>query len=284
MPYKPCFSLEFKIVKPELSSAYQNQPFFFKEYGYCEQKKWTLSQDYDHNDILLLYIISGVTRCSMARDTCYLQENMIVLSACNIPIILNHVSKSCHFFYLIISGTHSKLYYNLIRQRSRIIQLNPLSNQILNFFLALDELPQDGSLLTLMHSSLILHQIFFDLYQTSYDITQAKKLVPIQESDMNRIITYIAAHYNEELTIDHICKQIHFSKYYFCKLFKASVGIPIYQYINEYRINKSKELLSYSKMSIKSISTAVGFKSSLSYIRCFKKIVNMTPSEYRDNF
>ena len=50
------------------------------------------------------------------------------------------------------------------------------------------------------------------------------------------------------------------------------------------RINRAKELLSYSKLSVATIATEMGFKNTLTFIRNFKAYTNMTPSEYRQNF
>ena len=58
----------------------------------------------------------------------------------------------------------------------------------------------------------------------------------------------------------------------------------LYQYLTEYRVNKSKEYLTYSKLSIHAIATEVGFKSTLTYSRSFKKLTDMTPSEFREAF
>ena len=94
-------------------------------------------------------------------------------------------------------------------------------------------------------------------------------------------ILYIMEHYKEPIDVDSICNEIGFSKYYFCKLFKKQQGVTIHQYLINYRITNAKELLAYSKLSINTIATQVGFKNSLTFIRAFERVVNMTPSEYR---
>ena len=62
------------------------------------------------------------------------------------------------------------------------------------------------------------------------------------------------------------------------------MGVTIHQYVNDFRINKAKELLAYTKLSVNSISSNVGFKSTLTFLRAFERSVHMTPSEYRDYY
>lgn len=101
---------------------------------------------------------------------------------------------------------------------------------------------------------------------------------------MNAALRYIAEHFKEGITVDDVCGNIGFSKHYFCRVFKENTGMTIHRYINESRINRAKELLSYSKLSVATIATEMGFKNTLTFIRNFKAYTNMTPSEYRQNF
>ncbi len=278
------FPERHKVIKVKDLIQTSSHPFYIKEYGYCKEKKFVVGEDNQFNDILILYSISGYTRFSRNKDTHYINANTVIISACNAPLIFNKVSKEWEFFYVIIAGSHAKLYYNLIRDKSNIIPINPLSYNALDWFIELNKVTIDNTVFSQMTVSMIIHNILYNLYEASYSIIQSKSIIPAQESDINIVLNYISDNYKQELSIDKICKQVHFSKYYFCKLFKEHTGISIHQYINEYRINKSKELLTYSKMSIKSIAESVGFKNTLTYIRWFEKSMNMTPSEYRQNF
>lgn len=281
---KRIFPEKHKVVKVKDMLQTSSHPFYIKEYGYCKEKKFVVGEDNRINDILILYSVSGYARFSRNKETHYINDNTVIISACNSPLIFNKVSKEWEFFYMIIAGSHAKLYYNLVRDKSNIIPINPLSYNALDWFIELYKVPIDTTVFSQMTVSMIIHNILYSLYETSYSIIQSKSIIPAKESDINIVLNYIADNYKYDLSVDKICNQVHFSKYYFCKLFKEHTGISIHQYINEYRVNKSKELLTYSKMSIKSIAEAVGFKNTLTYIRWFEKSMNMTPSEYRQNF
>lgn len=281
---KRVFPAKYITMKNKTMDQTNNHPFYIKEYGYCSEKKLILSEENSYNEILILYSISGVARFSRNKDTTYIHPHTVVISACNLPLIFNKVSKSWEFFYVIIGGPHAKLYYNLIRDKSNIIPMNPLDYNVLDWFISIAGYKLDNSVFSQMTASMHIHNILYGLYETSYSIVQCKSIIPAQESNVNIALNYIAKHYQEDLSIDTICKQVHLSKYYFCKIFKKHTGVSVHQYVNQYRINKSKELLSYSKLPIKAIATSVGFNNALTYIRCFKESIQMTPSEYRENF
>jgi AraC-like DNA-binding protein len=84
------------------------------------------------------------------------------------------------------------------------------------------------------------------------------------------------------------------------QLVSEGVGIPMHQlsyvlnkcckknfsdFVNEYRIDLSRHLLqsiSYERMTIEAIGFECGFGSKSNFNKAFKKITNMTPSEYRN--
>lgn len=267
----------------KLDTSTERYPFFLKEMGYCNERKIEFGNKYSFNDILILYSYSGVVRYSKSSTTHYIQPHHVIITACNAPLIFTRTSKDWEFFYIIIRGSHAKLYYNLIRTKDSTIAINPLTST-LNHFIDLINVPYIDDDFSSMEHSVLVHSILFELYKATYDISKARMHTPIQETDVNSAITYISNNYMKELSIDDICNEVNLSKYYFCKIFKEYSGISIHKYLNEYRINKSKELLSYSKLTITSIAIEVGFNNSLTYIRCFKQSTKMTPSEYRKYF
>ncbi|WP_180270767.1 helix-turn-helix domain-containing protein [Sporanaerobium hydrogeniformans] len=272
-----------KVVTNNVTVHTRSHPFYIVEYGYCNEKKLLIDQG-DHNDILILYSISGVVRFSRNKEIEYVQPDTVVIVACNAPLIFNRVSAEWEYFYMIISGSHAKLYYNLVRNKSNLITVNPLIYGVLDWFIELMNLKSHSTEYIQVTQSMLVHNILYQLYQVNFDIIEAKSIIPVHETDVNIILKYIQKNYKEELTIDIICKHVHFSRSYFCKIFKEYTNVTLHQYISEFRVNKSKELLSYSKLSINAVANAVGFKNTLTYIRAFEKYTQMTPTEYRKHF
>lgn len=102
---------------------------------------------------------------------------------------------------------------------------------------------------------------------------------------VSKIISIIKENYSDDsLSLNTISETIYMSPSYICVLFKEETNKTVTQYINEFRIEKSLELLKNKKNRINDIADAVGFNSSNYYSKTFKKIKGISPNEYRKRF
>lgn len=92
---------------------------------------------------------------------------------------------------------------------------------------------------------------------------------------------HIQAHFTEDLSMQDVARLMNYSDAYFCKLFKRCFNVNFSTYLNEYRINRAKELLTTTRASVKDISISCGYTDSNYFARVFRRITGMTPSEYR---
>lgn len=105
---------------------------------------------------------------------------------------------------------------------------------------------------------------------------QSKKDMRVQE-----VLEWIRNHYNQDISLDDVAEQMGLSATYASKQIKAYTGTNVVNYINNLRIEHAKELLAGTKMSSNEIGAYVGFRYSQSFIRTFRKVVGMTPGNYR---
>ena len=92
---------------------------------------------------------------------------------------------------------------------------------------------------------------------------------------------YIRKHYTSELSMQDVAKAMNYSEAYFCKLFKQCFKVNFSAWLNEFRVEKAKEMLLQSRMSIREISLACGYTDANYFARVFKRITGKTPSEFR---
>jgi len=71
------------------------------------------------------------------------------------------------------------------------------------------------------------------------------------------------------------------SEYHFCRLFKATKGVTLGQYLTDLRVKKAQELLSREEHSVTEVAFAVGFQSISQFNRSFKSTTSMSPSAFR---
>lgn len=259
-------------------------PFFVKEIGFSNDRKFVRGNRNTYCDYLFLYSMTHMT-FTKNRTKTPVQPHDVVVSACNTTLeFLQPRGREHDFIYLVIGGANAQQFYNYIRTSSCVFHTNQLSS-ILDYFLALLSIDfTENPLLNQMEASALIHQLLLDLYRLSLDVLEAKKLTPVQDTAVNTAIRFIQENYKSDLDIDTICNSVSFSKFYFCKLFKEHMGMTVHQYVTEYRVNKSKELLTYSKLSIAAVAGSVGFKNALTYTRSFEKQMHMTPSQYRERY
>lgn len=98
---------------------------------------------------------------------------------------------------------------------------------------------------------------------------------------IKKAVEYCIKNYESSITIDKICNELNINKSYFCKLFKSETGYTFTNFLNIFRIEKSKSLLKDTDMSLLDIAISVGFNSQSYYCSVFKKITNKTPLEYK---
>ncbi|SFU18856.1 AraC-type DNA-binding protein [Algoriphagus locisalis] len=86
------------------------------------------------------------------------------------------------------------------------------------------------------------------------------------------------------LTVQYIAKQMNLSPNYLSDLLRVHTGQNTQQHIHEKLIERAKEQLSSSNLSISEIAYALGFEQSQSFSTLFKKKTRMSPLEFRQSF
>lgn len=93
---------------------------------------------------------------------------------------------------------------------------------------------------------------------------------------------YIEQNYSSpDLSLEEIAENLKIAPNYLSTIFSKNLGIKLFEYVNEYRLEKSIELLLHTDKTVNDISTECGFGSSRNYIRIFKKYKDNTPGAYR---
>lgn len=95
-------------------------------------------------------------------------------------------------------------------------------------------------------------------------------------------IQYIHEHYYEKITINQLAALEHFDPSYYCKWFYKKTGMTPNAYIQKIRLNKAKEYLRDTNLSILQIAQFVGYDQQSSLTRLFQKYIGASPKVYRE--
>jgi AraC family transcriptional regulator len=108
--------------------------------------------------------------------------------------------------------------------------------------------------------------------------TQAHTMAP---KKLRRAEEFIRANLRSEMSLQDIADAAEMSLFHFAKAFKQATGRPPYQYLTEQRLSQARTLLHDPRLSTGEVARAVGFSHS-HFTVVFARIMNMTPSKFRD--
>ncbi len=114
---------------------------------------------------------------------------------------------------------------------------------------------------------------------------QNKKGFSIRAYDKSQLIldavAYLEKHYKNKAPLSRFCEEKHYSIQYVSKQFKKETGITFLEYLQKVRIKRSCDLLIGSELSVTEVAYEVGYDDLKYFQEIFRKIVGMSPREYR---
>jgi len=126
------------------------------------------------------------------------------------------------------------------------------------------------------------------LWQILAELELSKKLPQLEKGSINflvkKVYSCINTRFAEPLTTSLFSEEMHCNSDYLGRVFKKAYNITIMEALKERRIKHAKQLLLENELNINEISRACGF-NDVSYFRStFKKMVGVSPSQYRGSF
>ena len=100
-------------------------------------------------------------------------------------------------------------------------------------------------------------------------------------SPVDQAIAYMEQNYYLDLDLSMISDLISMNSSYFSSLFKKKTGLNLINYLQNVRIEKSKQLLLNTNQKLYEISEAVGIPNVKYFCKLFKDYTGVTPSDFR---
>ncbi|MBI4977698.1 MAG: AraC family transcriptional regulator [Spirochaetes bacterium] len=94
-------------------------------------------------------------------------------------------------------------------------------------------------------------------------------------------VRFIETHCQDDITLADAAKAASMSSSFFSRSFKSVIGKPFVHYLAEARIAKASAMLAQSERSITDICYESGFNDLNHFCRTFKRLLGVTPSDYR---
>jgi len=97
------------------------------------------------------------------------------------------------------------------------------------------------------------------------------------------IYEYIGAHYDQKPDVNLVASKVHLSTPAFCRYFKRQTNMTFTDFVNQYRIERAKNLLMQDQ-NVTETCYSVGFESLSYFNKLFNKIVGDNPSSFKRNW
>lgn len=100
-------------------------------------------------------------------------------------------------------------------------------------------------------------------------------------AEIDRAVAYIHQYLHEPLSLSQLARVVAYSPYHFSRMFKARVGLTPQYYVSSLRLQRAKELLLYTHLSIRDIGLEIGQQSLGTFTTRFTHRVGVTPACFR---
>ncbi|MBN1890607.1 MAG: response regulator [Thermoflexales bacterium] len=98
---------------------------------------------------------------------------------------------------------------------------------------------------------------------------------------VRKAMAYLHAHYAEEISIDELARFVGLNKHYLARSFRQETGVSPLVYLNRYRVNQAKALLTARDKSVAEVAREVGFSDSAYFSQVFRRETGVSPTAYK---
>ena len=130
--------------------------------------------------------------------------------------------------------------------------------------------------------SFLLSLIRYDTYKTIENTEASRSIISTSFSELLK--SYLSDNVYRNLTLDDLCKKFNLSQSNLCKKWKEYSDMGVIEYFISLKIKEAKQLIRQRKYNFTQIADMLGYSTIHHFSHSFKKLVGMSPSEYKRSF
>lgn len=251
---------------------------------------WEMHNYHFHNDCEVLFVVSGSSECLVGTELLHLRRGTILLLYSTVLHKTHQTDGSEYVRYALhfspddiapFSTSETDL-LSCFKNKKCFIQLeDKAACDMIEIF------DKCGNSKSGFGSDIRRRNAFFELLVKLGEMSKTghgAELVNSKSfSRIQPVLLYINENLTDPLQLDFITEKFHFSKQYFCRVFKKTTGVTLGEYITSVRVRNACALLRLG-YSVQSSGEESGFRNNASFITTFGKIIGMTPGKYKRHF
>lgn len=94
---------------------------------------------------------------------------------------------------------------------------------------------------------------------------------------------YMEEHFDQDIALESVARAVNLSPYYFSRFYKDETGTNFIDRLTAIRMEKAKQYLARAEYTVKDVARMVGYADPNYFSKLFKKITNMTATEYKES-
>ena len=122
-------------------------------------------------------------------------------------------------------------------------------------------------------------------YLLSYIGNAFEKAVYLKKQEENKPVRlakeYIKENYQKSISLEDVSSYAGLSASYLSTVFKKETGVSFLEYLSKHRIDKAKQLLKETTLSVAAVCEEVGYTDLRHFTKTFVKYAELKPNEYR---
>jgi AraC-like DNA-binding protein len=233
-----------------------------------------------HDDYLMIYCLDGEGKLTINNQTHTVKAGDIIC----LPKGVAHAYKASEttpwtIYWVHFSGDKSEDFidYLAINSNNYVFPLGIHSRLTSDFESLLECRQYSYNINAFVHTASLLRQILTHIAQ----LQPLAKQQAAHNFDLERVHSLMQARVHEQLELEALAETVSLSKFHFIKKYKELTGTTPINHFIHLKVERACHLLDVTTKSINEISFAVGYEDAYYFSRIFKKIMGISPSQYR---
>ncbi len=261
------------------SSFTKETLFYLQEVGKSETISRNVNSRNKLDSFLFFIVLEGDGVLDYNSREYMLKKNDCVFIDCNYPH--SHTSTNWKILWVHINGpTLKNIYDNYLHQSGKNVFKTDNTEKYINIIESIRLSVSSGMNIKDIEINTSISSLLSIIISDNSPAGIEEK----RKYNFEKIKFYLDENFINDISLDSLSSIFFINKFYLTRTFKEKYGTTVNNYIIEKRINKAKELLRYSDMSVNEISKECGFSDQNYFSRTFRNKEGMSPIKYRNTW
>lgn len=231
-----------------------------------------------HQHFMLILIGAGSLQLNINEHAYTAQSGDIIFVDCKMPHEYHAGPSGVTFDWIVFDGIGMQELFSRITELHGNRQVFPAAaykeiRSITERFIACAQ----GTLrMSETSRSKLLYSILCSMF-----LNQKKANSPSAEL-VEHAMNFMDLHFTETMHVEDVAEEVGLSASHLTRCFRLQIGYSPYEYLMLRRIDRTKELLLSTNMSVHRIAFECGYHSDENFIRSFRKSVGVSPKQFRN--